>query len=149
MMARARRSAEAGETLVELLVTIAIIGLAVVALVGGMGTAIMASDGHRQHATGDTVARSVAELLKNRDPSGSDAYVDCAGNSTYPLPDPPTGLQIALTVKYWNGSGSSVADGSFTTTCPSPDLGLQQIKITVTSPAKGEQETVTVLKRRT
>src|SRR6476646_7429602 len=76
MAPRRRARGETGETLAEIVVTVAIIGLAVVALVGALATGIAASSNHRQRSTADTVARSVAEAIKDRtvplDPNGSD-----------------------------------------------------------------------------
>ncbi len=151
MLQCARRPRERGETLVELLLTIAILGLAIVALVAGLATGIAASGSHRRHANANAIARSVAEILKNPDPNSGtnpDVYQNCAGNASYPLPSFAP-YQVALAVKYWSGSGSSFSDGSFSSACQGSDLGLQQITITVTANGQGERETVTILKRRT
>jgi type II secretory pathway pseudopilin PulG len=59
-----RARGEAGETLVEVVLTIVIIGLAVTALLAGLGTAASASRQHRDVATADTVMRSYAEATK-------------------------------------------------------------------------------------
>ena len=70
------RSSERGETLAEVLVTIAIVGLAIVILVGALADSILASSNHRQHATADTVARSIAENIE-REGLGSDVSPGC------------------------------------------------------------------------
>jgi len=48
---------ERGETLLELVVAVTIMGLAVAAIVGGMATSIMMSDIHRQEARAGAAAR--------------------------------------------------------------------------------------------
>ncbi len=55
---------EAGFSLVEVLVAVALLGSAVLALVGGIGSVVSSSDRHRRAATADTVARSYTEALK-------------------------------------------------------------------------------------
>jgi hypothetical protein len=150
---------EAGETLAELLVTISIIGLAVVVLVGALGTAIMASTSHREHSTADTIARSIAETLKNPDATGTnpDRYVDCASPSTYPIGNiDATGYKPTLAISYWKRNSSAAREQSngernadFVDVCPTRDQGLQLITVTVKSEgAKAESATVSVLKRR-
>ena len=129
---RARRS-EAGETLAEVLVTISILGLAVVIIVGALGTALRASAVHRDHATADTVARNAAETLKDRklawNASGS---YSVSGSS---------GVNVNVTTLCWNGDSPATF-----ATCPNSDRGVQQL--TVTASGNGATETVIVLKRR-
>lgn len=149
---------EAGETLAELLVTISIIGLAIVVLVGALGTAIMASTSHREHSTADTIARRIAETLKN--PDAHDAndylYVDCAKPTDYQTANiVTTGYETTLAISYWKPNASTAREPSggerndFVELCPNQDQGLQLITITVTSEgAKAESATVSVLKRR-
>src|SRR5712692_9649782 len=88
MVRRAR--GEAGETMAELIVTIAVVGLAVAAIVGALATGISASSTHRQRASADTVARSVAEAIKDRkvplDSNGSYAASIWTGGVTPPSP---------------------------------------------------------------
>jgi type II secretory pathway pseudopilin PulG len=59
-----RNRDEAGETLVEIVLTIVIFGLAVGALLAAIGTAAGASKEHRELATADVVLRSYAEATK-------------------------------------------------------------------------------------
>jgi type II secretory pathway pseudopilin PulG len=55
---------EAGETYVELLVTLVIVGLVAVAIMGGIMTSITSSSTHRNLANDETVLRSAVEQLK-------------------------------------------------------------------------------------
>lgn len=55
---------EAGSTLVELVLTIAIMGIAFTALLGGTFTAVAASDRHRKAAAAENVLASFAEAIK-------------------------------------------------------------------------------------
>jgi len=132
----AARRREAGETLAEVLVTISILGLAIVMIVGALGTALRASAIHRNHATADTVARSAAETLKDRKLAwNSSGSYTVSGSS---------GVTVSVTARCWAGDYPM----TFTAACPGPtgDKGLQQLTITATG--SGTTETVTVLKRR-
>lgn len=71
-MTTRRATGEAGLTLVELLVTIVIMGIAFAVLVGGLGTAVLGSDLHRKQAKVENLLRTFAETVK-----GS-PYQDCA-----------------------------------------------------------------------
>jgi hypothetical protein len=144
---RTRCSGERGETLAEILVTIGIVGLAVVALVGALATGIAASAGHRQHASADTIARSVAEAIKDRQ-----VALDANGNyasSTWSTVD-TSGFTVALDSKCLNAASSDAATigASDFGGCPST-AGVQLVTVTVTSDGgKGEQESVSIVKRR-
>jgi len=148
---------EAGETMAELIVTIAVVGLAVAAIVGALATGISASSTHRQRASADTVARSVAEAIKDRkvplDPNGSYAA------SIWTGPPPPsipivdtTGYNVgisALCLKSTDVNSTAITSANFAA-CSASTTGLQSITVTVTSTGgKAEQESVTVLKRAT
>lgn len=131
-----RRADQAGVTLVEMLVSVAILGVAVAALVGGLTTAIVISDTHRTQATSDAIARSAAEHIK----SSGVTYVDCA--TAYPV---PTGSPTPVaSVEYWNGA----TPAGFSATCPATDLGLQRITVTVPGSDRTGPESVVILKRR-
>jgi type II secretory pathway pseudopilin PulG len=148
MKKKSRRRNEAGETLAELLVTIAILGVAIVLLVGALADSILASSLHRQLATGDTIARSVSEVIKGTPFNASGSYPA----TLWTAPSDPanlvttTGFSVTPTVKCLNGATFDTA--TYTSSCPSP-YGLQQITVTVTSNAKGQTNTVTILKRST
>jgi hypothetical protein len=56
---------EEGETLLEVLLTVAVVGLAVTALIGAMTVTAVASDAHRRLADSEVVTRDFAEALKS------------------------------------------------------------------------------------
>jgi len=74
---------EAGTTLVELLITIVIMGIGFTTIIGGLGVSVIGSDRHRRQADADNRLRSYAESVKSR-------YKDCAvvGDYAPPTPDP-------------------------------------------------------------
>jgi prepilin-type N-terminal cleavage/methylation domain-containing protein len=90
-----RGQAERGFSLIEVLVTVVIVGIAFIVIVGGLYTALVASDHHRKQANVQAALRNVAEALKGV------PYVNCASTSNYgdALVQPRT-------------SGSSTASGT-------------------------------------
>jgi type II secretory pathway pseudopilin PulG len=63
---RISRRRESGETLIELLVAVIVLGIAGVGLVSGLTTGVIGSDTHRRLSTGETVLRAYGELVKNQ-----------------------------------------------------------------------------------
>jgi type II secretory pathway pseudopilin PulG len=123
---------EAGETLAEILVTIAILGLAIVVITAGLGAAIISSDVHRSHATANATALSTAECLKDR----TLAY-QASGNYTGKCP----GSGFSIAAQWWNGDSPATFSSSQNSN------GLEQLTVTATSGQASE--TVTLLKRST
>lgn len=70
-MNRTLPAREAGETLAEVLVAVAILGIAVAALLGGIGASATGSDVHRKQATAETVLRGYAEAIEAASFDGS------------------------------------------------------------------------------
>jgi prepilin-type N-terminal cleavage/methylation domain-containing protein len=133
MSVRTRASRQSGETLVEVLVAVSILGIAIVVIVGALGTVFQASSIHRNHATADTVARTAAETLKDRKLAW-----DSSGNYSV---SGANGFNVTVTAKCWNGNSPATFSP-----CPNSDRGLQQLKVTASG--NGATETVAVLKRR-
>lgn len=138
------RRTEAGTTLIEVLMAVAILGIAVVGIVGAMGTSIIGTDHHRKQAQAHTVLLSAVDAVKSQ---SANPYLPCATTGTYApsagvaLPGDWTAATISVQgVKYWNGSG-------FAATCPPSDKKLQLIQVQVTSPDGRATETVAVVKR--
>jgi len=145
--------AEDGFSLVELLVTIVIVGVTFSALLGGLFTTITVSSLHRKQASADSVARSAAEWIKD---SVATPYTNCAAAGAYSfsgLPK-PAGYSVAIrSVEYWDGTtpvaGTPYSlDSHLGPSCPgSGDKGLQRITIDVTSSDGQVSEFVQVVKR--
>lgn len=66
MIERVSRRRESGETLIELLIAVVVIGIAGVGLISGLTTGVIGSDTHRRLSSGETVLRAYGELVKNQ-----------------------------------------------------------------------------------
>lgn len=115
---------DAGETLIELLVTIVVLGIITAGLSGALLTVNGTSQLHRQQALAQNALRSWAEQV------GAAPYVACAAPSAFPAPNPalPAGLAASVqSVRYWNGTG-------FVTSCaPASDSGIQRVTLQITA----------------
>jgi|1186.fasta_scaffold51153_2 prepilin-type N-terminal cleavage/methylation domain-containing protein len=136
---------ERGETLIELLLALAILGIAGVAIVEGMLVGVRSSVIHRNDATGGTYVRSFAEAIQNSvDVSGG--YKSCAtASSAYAgvaVPGLPSGYTKSVTaVQSWNGSTWG--------TCTTDGLQRLDLKVTTTGDSVHRaQETLTVILRQ-
>jgi type II secretory pathway pseudopilin PulG len=137
------RNAESGETLVELMITVAILGVSMVAILGALWTTLRVADFNSKTSSGDTVLRTFAETMKQGAPTDTYHYVPCtvAGAAvTYPAYAPlapynrydATVIQIEYLTGYdANNQPTFTTDGR----CPAAtDLGLQQITLKVVGP---------------
>ena len=139
---------DAGFSLVEIVITIAIVGVTFSAILGGLFASITVSALQRTEATADTVARSAAEFVKD---SGHNPYKNnCPGPGAYSLAglSVPSGFSVHITdITYWDGQPPAGNDVRFVSACPSPDHGIQRITIAATSADGQATETVQVIKR--
>jgi hypothetical protein len=135
---------DAGESLIELLVAVVVMGLAVVVIVGGFAAGVMMSDLHRKQATAGAYVRDYAEAIENT--VGGGGYVDCAVVGTYASPagfTVPSGYTPSVvpgSVRYWSGSAWQ---GSCAT-----DTGLQQLTVQVASADGRASEQLTIVLRK-
>jgi type II secretory pathway pseudopilin PulG len=145
---------EAGELLVETLTTVAIVGIAFVAVIGAVFTSIRIADYAGKASKASTVVRAYAEEMKK--PDGTATYRPCTlagGTVTYPTWTPPAPYaqyQASVTsIRYL--SGYSAGAPTWSATCPATDQGTQELKLTVTGPmndpAVRSTESVTITKR--
>src|SRR3954464_15696411 len=98
-----RWTEETGETLVELLVTIVVISIGLVAVVAELGSTILASDAHSSMAGTEVVVRNYADVVKAKaaTPVAAASYIRCPAASDFkpPLADytPPNGWHVDIT----------------------------------------------------
>lgn len=142
-----RVRSEDGLTLLECLVAVAIISLAIVGIVSGLGTASLASDAHRKQVTSDTVIRSYTEALKQQIHLG--AYHTCPATAAdYAIPSsvwqPPSGYSVSITsIKYLQSASGT----TFATSCAAADRGAEQLMVTATSSDGRDTETLDLIVR--
>lgn len=111
---------EAGETLIEVLSAIIILGIAIAALLAGLGSTVSNSARHRDLATGNALLRSYAEAVKQSTRAG---YVNCASN--YNVPATAYSLPNG-----WAAPTNTVVDP-----CPAGnDPGTQRVTISIVTP---------------
>ena len=138
-----------GETLIVLVVAVAILGIGAVAILGGLMMSIRTSVMHRNDATGGTYVRSFAEAIQTD--VDTNGYKTCAnaasGYAGVAVPDLPTGYTKSVTaVQSWKilpsgdlGWGTCTADG------------LQRLDLRVTTTGDNEHradQTLTVVLRQ-
>jgi type II secretory pathway pseudopilin PulG len=136
-----------GDTLVELLVSIAIMGIAGVAIFGALLTSVKVSDYHRKQASAGAYVHNVAEALTTFAATG---YKQCATKTDYPPPTvgytAPAGFSASTTsVAYW-----IISSGTWATTgcTPSSDSGVQRVSIQVASSDGRATESLQVVVRQ-
>jgi hypothetical protein len=120
-----------GETLVELLVAIIIMGTASIAVVGGLASGILMSTVHRRQATMAVKLNEYADLIENT--VTNSGYRECADETAYPVPagfpGPPYLVEVERPVQFWND-----ALGKFTPSCTSgSDPGVQLLTLHIYS----------------
>lgn len=148
-----RHRGEAGETLAELLVSVAILGILAVGVVGALASDIIVSRADRDTSTSEAVTRSFSAYL-TRTLGSSTGYRTCnAGSTSNPYYGsgtgkwtssslgyaPPSGYSATVTgwasnggVSFWNGTSGrpgdtgSAATAQFSGTCPSSGNGGDQ-----------------------
>ena len=116
-VARPRRSGERGAVLVESLVASALLGIALVVLVGSLSTLAIASRDAGRIAGAQALARAQAARIKA-------APYRANGDYSASLEPVPAGLARTVDTAWWTGAGWSATQNA---------NGLERITITVTS----------------
>lgn len=132
-------SNDEGETLIELIIAVAIIGIAVVAIVGGIATTILMSDVHRKQTTASASVRNYAEAVETYVATGPTSidYSDVV----FPMP-PGGGFEPELTpVGCWDDNSKKFI--SYTPGCP-----VQKLTLNVTSTDKRASESLVMVVRK-
>ena len=116
-----------GDTLVEIVVALAILGVTCVAVMGAMTSTVVGSGVGASAATSESAVRAAAEqqLLAK-------TYVRCTTSSlpTYAFIAPTGFTATAVTVEFWNGT---FGGGGFQASCPARDRGIQRLTVTITN----------------
>lgn len=146
------RRDERGETLIELMATSILMGLAIVAIVAALLNTVIASDNHRRstRAGNEAVRLSEAVIAAN--------YVKCT-NASPPATEyakvydtggtivAPTGYTYEI-VSVGYLQNRTAATPVFNSTCPTTDQGAQRVEVAVASAGRSAvRETIVVVKR--
>lgn len=163
--AREPGRSDRGETLVEILVALVILGIGVVALMGGLATAVFGSSLHRNQSDADAALVMALENIKalpyvpctlgsstaptySATPTGSSPYTSATYSTwptytTSPSPAPSTGYFV-VTTQLWNGS--TFYTPSAASPCTPDADSMQLITITAVSRAGGAEQQTSVVK---
>jgi type II secretory pathway pseudopilin PulG len=141
-------SGDRGDTLVEILISIIIMGIAGVAIITALQEGIFGSVSHRDAAEAESAMRYFAENVTNQ------TYDKCttspAHSAAYTVGLPSGAAYTALTgsitkTEYWDDINST-----YSTSCPSDaDRGLQRLTLKIKSTDNRVTTTVMILKRNT
>ena len=150
---RARRSQrppdprrESGESLVEVLIAIVILGIAGVAVLAGLQMGVTASDIHRKDTTGGAYVRNFAEAIEQHVAAGG--YQPCATQDAYQVPVVTTSLGLPAGFTATQDAADSVdATGAAAAGCAT-DTGVQLVTLHVASSDNRSHEQLTILLRK-
>jgi prepilin-type N-terminal cleavage/methylation domain-containing protein len=133
----AHGDAQGGYTLVEILVAVAIMGIAVVGIMMSLATILNVSTVGRSLANVDQVTRKYSENAT------AATYTACA--SSYSSVTLPSGYSFSSgpTITYWKGDNPA----TFAASCSS-DQGVQRIAATIREQSSGQTASVVVIKNR-
>lgn len=113
---------ERGSTLVGGLIALAIAGTALLALLGGLSTSSLGVRVVEHRVSAENIARSQMEAIK------AAPYQPNPTAVPYPTISVPSRYELTIDVSYW-----MTATGTFTSTLPGVDSGLQRIRVEVRS----------------
>jgi len=140
-----RRREERGETLIETLVSTALLGIVGVGIIGAIASVLISTDIDRRISRGETVLRSYVAAIEDA------PYT--AGGGYSPDYIAPKGFSATITgVSCWDGSGPAVVPATAGSlpfgSCGGADRGLQRISVKVTSTgSRGSTQSATFVKR--
>jgi hypothetical protein len=147
-------SSDAGDTLIEVLLALIVVGLTVVAILGAFATTIFATAEHRTLASNDTVLRTFSEYVNYELRLASPPqFIPCAMQNQYQTPIAntwqstyaPSGYTVSLVVNGYNGPGCQ----AFSTQNPPnplpPNPPAEMLTATVTSSGGSDQLQLVVM----
>ena len=133
-------SSERGDTLIEILIAMTVLGIAAVALLAGFATAITSSSEHRSLASLDSSTRLAANQaiadVQQQAQTNASPFV-CSNNFT-PSFAGLTGFSVTAQVSYWNGTSFPTPPTACVDNVP------QQYTLTVSSTGTGQSYSTTV-----
>ena len=122
---------QAGESLLEIIITIMIMGLAIPAVVGAVMAAVGSSSQDRRQVQAQQLLTSWSETIAKANTDATYNLGNCQPPSFYaaspfaPFPAAPVGFQATVvSIKYWTAGG-------FGSACAS-DEGVRQLRLRVT-----------------
>jgi type II secretory pathway pseudopilin PulG len=144
---RAQRS-EAGDTLIEILISLTVVGITGLALFLAFGTSISGSGEHRNLTSLDAALRTASTNVTSAIQPAN--FANCSDPTPLPitLPSSLSGYQATALAQYWNGSSFTGAGAGG---CPTSPAGVQNqnppqlLTITVASPNGATASTTTVV----
>ena len=127
------RHSERGDTLLEILIALTVIGITAVALLTAFATAITSSSQHRNLANNNSVLWGAAETAFSQIQLYANTNFDTTCSSTpysgFSFGVDPAKYSVTLgPVLWWNSSTQK-----FSTSCTSPSYVPQEMKVTVTN----------------
>ena len=136
-----RRDEQAGFTLVELLVTMTIMAIAFIVILGAISVFFSSTRCTARRPTSTRRCGRTSRSWPMR------RYVDCATSTAYNAVPVPAGFTASVQPKYWDGINPNPA--VYGPTCPTPatDKGAQQLTVTLTRNADGQQDSLVIVKR--
>ena len=132
---------EAGYTLSEVLVALIITAVAIVAIIGSVGSSIVVSRAHRDIVTSDASVRRYAEQLI------ASPYVPCATTGAYPpMAGTPVGYTVSISaIEY---ADADAAAPTFGATCAvNPTHESERITIVARRTGANVAQTLQIVKR--
>lgn len=136
-----RRRPDRGDTLIEVLLALVVIGLSVVALLGGLAASISGSATHKGLSTIDAMLRSYAEDLTDQvELEAAPIYAECPSwtassyNGTAVNYTAPVGYTIGISsIQYFDRAASQSSSTPWDGACTNP-TGLQLVTLSATGP---------------
>jgi len=136
-----RHRPDRGDTLIEVLLALVVIGLSVVAILGGLAASIGGSATHKGLSTIDAMLRSYAEDLTDQvELEASPIYAACPSwtassyNGTAVNYTAPAGYTVGISsVQYFDSAASQTSSTPWDGVCTNP-TGLQLVTLSATGP---------------
>ena len=142
---RSLSPAERGDTLIEILVTVVILGIGVVGLMPSLANSLSLGDRFRKHSKADQVLTQVVEAVQN-------ASYSCGDQTSYDSVLSPiatsTGNVITVTkMEYWTTANMFVVAGCPVAPNDGPIFKTQRLTVKVASADARGKQTVELVKR--